>query len=96
MTAKIINYYAEGNTARGFYSLYDENLKDLDKLFILKGGPGSGKSTLMKKIGSAFFEKGYDVEFLHCASDNDSIDGVRIPALKAGIVDGTAPHVIEP
>jgi nucleoside-triphosphatase THEP1/uncharacterized protein YrzB (UPF0473 family) len=96
MSAKIINYYAGGNTARGFYSLYENNLNDLDKLFILKGGPGSGKSTLMKKVGSSFYEKGYDVEYLHCSSDNDSVDGVKIPALKAGIVDGTAPHVIEP
>lgn len=96
MAAKIINYYAGGNTARGFYSLYESSLQDLNKLFILKGGPGTGKSTLMKQIGTDFHEKGYDVEYLHCSSDNHSIDGVKIPALKAGIVDGTAPHVIEP
>ncbi|WP_147535066.1 PRK06851 family protein [Bacillus marasmi] len=96
MTAKVLNYYAGGNTARGFYSLYESSLQDLNKLFILKGGPGTGKSTLMKRIGKAFSEQGFDVEYLHCPSDNDSIDGVKIPALKAGIVDGTAPHVIEP
>lgn len=96
MTGKIMNYYAGGNTARGFYSLYEENIADLERLFILKGGPGTGKSSLMKAIGREWVQKGYDIELLHCSSDNNSIDGVIIPALKAGVVDGTAPHVIEP
>ena len=96
MAGKIKNYFAGGNTARGFHNLYDSNLQGLDRLFILKGGPGTGKSSLMKKIGNEWLEKGYDIEFLHCSSDNNSIDGVLIPALKVGIVDGTAPHVIEP
>jgi hypothetical protein len=92
----IRHYFAGGNTARGFYSLYDSNLKGLDRLFILKGGPGTGKSSLMKKVGEYWNQEGYSIEYLHCSSDNDSIDGVLIPALKVGIVDGTAPHVIEP
>lgn len=96
MAGQIKNYFAGGNTARGFHNLYDSNLQGLDRLFILKGGPGTGKSSLMKKIGQKWVEKGYDIELLHCSSDNNSIDGVIIPALKVGIVDGTAPHVIEP
>lgn len=96
MTGRIRNYYAGGNTALGFWSLYESNLQGLNRLFILKGGPGTGKSSLMKRIGQEWIDEGYDIEFLHCSSDNNSIDGVIIPRLKAGIVDGTAPHVIEP
>jgi len=92
MAGRVINYYAGGNTALGFYSFYESNLKGLDRLFILKGGPGTGKSTLMKKIGQKWKDKGYDIELLHCSSDNNSIDGVIIPKLKVGVVDGTAPH----
>ncbi len=40
-------------------------------------------------------QQGYEIWILHCAADNDSLDGVIITNLKAGIVDGTAPHVIE-
>ena len=96
MAGKILNYFAGGNTARGFYSLYESNLQGLNSLFILKGGPGTGKSSLMKEVGNQWVERGYDIEFLHCSSDNQSIDGVIIPDLKVGIVDGTSPHVIEP
>jgi hypothetical protein len=65
-------------------------------VFILKGGPGSGKSTLMKEIGDTWLKEGYDVQLIHCSLDPDSLDGVIIPKLNIGIVDGTAPHVIEP
>ncbi len=96
MSANIINYYACANSARGFISYFDDNIKELDKLYILKGGPGTGKSTLMKNIGSEWNKRGFDIEYIHCSSDNHSIDGVIIPSLSIGVVDGTSPHVIEP
>ncbi|NMH70167.1 hypothetical protein HF072_15410 [Bacillus sp. RO3] len=96
MAGKVRHYYAGGNTAKGFYSLYDSVLEGLGRLYILKGGPGTGKSSLMKSIGERFEEKGLDVDYLHCASDNQSIDGVLLPEFGVGVVDGTAPHVIEP
>jgi nucleoside-triphosphatase THEP1 len=96
LRGNVLHYFAGGNTARGFHSLYESNLAGLNRLFILKGGPGTGKSTLMKKVGKHYEEKGYSIEYLHCSSDNESIDGVIIVELQAGIVDGTAPHVIEP
>ncbi|UQZ33624.1 hypothetical protein C2I18_08770 [Paenibacillus sp. PK3_47] len=96
MAARISRYFAGGNTALGFYNLFESNLQGLRRIFILKGGPGTGKSSLMKAIGTEWAERGYNIELIHCSSDKDSIDGVIIPALGAGIVDGTAPHVIEP
>ncbi len=96
MSGKTLNYYAAGNTANGFINLFDSVLQGLERLFILKGGPGTGKSTLMKAIGEKVKEKGADIEYIHCASDNHSIDGVILTDYKIGIVDGTAPHVIEP
>jgi hypothetical protein len=50
----------------------------------------------MKKTGLDFQEDGYDVEYLHCSSDNDSLDGILIPALGTAMIDGTAPHVVDP
>lgn len=103
MTGRIINYFAGGNTARGFFSLYDWALADLDKIFFLLGGPGTGKSTLIKKIGTKWNAKGFDVEYMYSSADPDSVEGVIISKLKAGIVSDKmlryiklrAPNVIE-
>lgn len=93
---KEIRYFAGGNTAKGFVEFFDSNFQDLERLYILKGGPGTGKSSLIKSIGNEWGEKGYFIEWIHCSSDPDSIDAIILPELKVGIVDGTNPHVIEP
>ncbi|NSW91253.1 MAG: ATPase [Firmicutes bacterium] len=87
-----------GNTSQGFYSYYDYILgqEEASRIFVLKGGPGVGKSTFMRSIGMEMVNRGYDVEFMHCSSDNNSLDGVVIPALKVALVDGTAPHIVDP
>lgn len=93
---KIKYAFPGSNTAEGFQSFYRENLADLEQVITLKGGPGSGKSTIIKKISMAMIERGYDVELWQCSSDNDSLDGVMVPALKVAVVDGTYPHVLDP
>ena len=85
-----------GNTPKGFYSLYHEGLTGLNRIFILKGGPGVGKSTLMRELAELMLDSGYDTELWQCSSDNDSLDGVIVPALGIGIIDGTAPHTVDP
>jgi hypothetical protein len=96
MAGTIRNFYAGGNTARGFANLFDSSLQGLERVYILKGGPGTGKSSLIRTVGNVLVKEGFDIWFIHCASDNDSLDGLVVPGLKVGIVDGTAPHVIEP
>ena len=93
---KIKNYFPGGNTSQGFYSFYQYIPFHCDRVYIIKGGPGTGKSTTMKNIGKAALKKGYEIEYHWCSSDNDSIDGVVIPAKKVAIFDGTAPHMIDP
>ena len=96
MVASIKNYFTCANSSRGFYNFFDSNLEGINRIYILKGGPGTGKSTLMKKMGAHFYDLGYAIEFIRCSSDVTSLDGVIIPDLSVAIVDGTAPHVIEP
>ena len=91
------HFFLGANSGRGFQSLFDrfcapENYRDL---LVLKGGPGAGKSTMMRKIGAAMEERGEQVEYLYCSGDPQSLDGVHIPRIKTAIVDGTAPHVVE-
>lgn len=96
MQGKARHVYAGANTCVGFFSLYDSVFQDVERKYVIKGGPGTGKSSFMKIIGEALLAQGYDVEFLHCSSDSNSLDGMIAPALKLGLVDGTAPHVIDP
>lgn len=85
-----------GNTCRGFYSFYDYIIgSEAARIFVIKGGPGVGKSSFMRFIANEFVENGYDVELHHCSSDNNSLDGVVIPAAKVALIDGTAPQRAE-
>lgn len=93
---KIKNYFPGGNTPEGFYSFYDYLPYYAEKLYIIKGGPGTGKSTFMKRTGYELHEAGYDIEFHWCSSDNNSLDGIVVPELEIGFLDGTAPHMTDP
>jgi len=50
----------------------------------------------MRWIGQEMRERGYDIEEHNCSSDNGSLDGVKIPAIGVTLLDGTAPHVVDP
>lgn len=88
------SFFPGGNTSKGFYSFYHYMIPhDATRIFCIKGGPGVGKSTLMRRIGETMLEHGYDVEYHCCSSDNGSLDGVHIPSIGVALLDGTAPHV---
>lgn len=90
-------YFLGANSKSGFYSLYEGFPSGKSAfLHIIKGGPGTGKSGFMRRIGEAAEKRGYDVEYVLCSGDPDSLDGVYIPAIGAAWVDGTAPHIGEP
>ena len=93
-----ICYYLGANAPTGFYSLYSQLIdpEGARDVRILKGGPGCGKSTLMRQVGAAMEAAGLTVEYIRCSGDPDSLDAVVVPALGAAVVDGTAPHVVEP
>lgn len=93
-----IQYFLGANSPTGFYSLYDHLLppEEARAIYILKGGPGCGKSTLMRKIGVWAEDAGLETEYIVCSGDPDSLDAIILPARGAAIVDGTAPHVVEP
>lgn len=93
---RIRRMFPGGNTSFGFYSYYQNVLpkKDAERMFIIKGGPGVGKSSFMQKIASEMLDRGYNIEYMHCSSDPKSLDGVVIPQIGTALIDGTAPHVV--
>ncbi len=86
-----------GNTCLGFYSFYNYIIgEEAQRIWVLKGGPGTGKSTFMKQIGKELLERGFDLEFHWCSSDHESLDALTIPRYQLAILDGTEPHVVDP
>ncbi len=94
---KIRKMFPGGNTSLGPYFHFEYMVAPAtNRIFIIKGGPGVGKSTFMNSISKELEERGYDVEHFHCASDPDSLDGLIIPTLGVALLDGTAPHIFDP
>lgn len=93
-----IAFFLGANLKEGFVSYFD-TLHNLEKghfTYIIKGGPGTGKSGLMKRIAKHFEDKGFTVIYIPCSSDPLSLDGIIIPKLGVSLADGTAPHVMDP
>lgn len=94
---KIREMFPGGNTTAGSFFHFKYMIAPAtNRVFIIKGGPGVGKSTFMNGISREMVERGYDVEHFHCASDPDSLDGLVIPTLGVALLDGTAPHIFDP
>ncbi len=94
----VTTFFLGANSADGEYGLFRqltecENLRDL---MILKGCPGGGTSAFIQRIGTALDRAGADVEYIRCSGDPDALDGVFFPELRCGVVNGSAPHSLEP
>lgn len=86
--------FIAANTYKGFFSYFDELIygSENTEVYLIKGGPGCGKSTFMKSIAKAAAEKGCNVEQIFCSSDKDSLDGVVLRDTGKVIIDATPPH----
>jgi len=94
---KKLLFFLGANTPSGFVSKFDQlaNPAGGRRTYIIKGGPGCGKSTIIRRVASAF-ENDPDLEIIVCSSDTDSLDGVIVPSKKICVVDGSRPHLLEP
>lgn len=95
------NYFAAANTEAGFVGWFDDifNPREIDFTYIIKGGSGTGKSTLMRKVAAKAVDVGGECEYFYCSSDPTSLDGIifTLPSGKRiAMLDGTAPHTHDP
>ena len=88
-------FFMGGVTPEGFSTGLREYVNGSEYFtFILKGGPGTGKSVLMKKIAHRF-QDAEDVTCYYCSSDPKSLDAIQLHSSKILIVDGTPPHAFD-
>ena len=92
-----IDFFLGATTPAGFKGYFEPLRREPGmQMYLIKSGPGCGKSTLMKRLARAAEQNGLLTQRIHCASDPDSLDGVILPGQHRAIVDATAPHVVEP
>lgn len=91
-------YFAASNSMYGFQNYYDKCFEKASRLYIIKGGPGTGKSSLMRAVARYAEGRGLETEYYYCSSDPTSLDGVLILSESGyiGLIDGTPPHTYEP
>ncbi len=97
MGTRTIDFFLGATTPAGFKGYFEALRKEPEiRMYLIKSGPGCGKSTMMKKLAQQAEANGETLERIHCASDPDSLDGVVFLEKNAAFIDATAPHVVEP
>ena len=73
---KQISYFMGSNTPVGFISRFSQLVdpRMISTAYVLKAGPGTGKSSLMRRFADFFEQKGYEVHRIYCSSDIQSLD----------------------
>ncbi len=94
--ALILHRFLGGSTPYGPMDFVDNITAEITTRYFIKGRPGSGKSTILKKLLQAAKERGIDSEVYHCGFDPDSLDMLLFPELSICIFDSTFPHEYYP
>ena len=78
LQGETLAFFAGANTGRGFVGEYDRIASEEKKkrVWIIKGGSGTGKSTMMGKIAAEAEETGHRCVRYLCSSDPSSLDAV--------------------
>lgn len=86
-------YFAAANSGEGFVSYFGEVFgeQNFEHVYIIKGGPGTGKSYFMRQVAREAEKQGEKVVYWYCSSDPDSLDGITV-GKRFAMVDGTSPH----
>ncbi len=91
-------YFLGSSGKNGFFSCFSQISPKIEGqyTYIIKGGPGTGKSSLMRRVADELEKKDINCEKIYCSSDPNSLDGVIFPSLRVSICDGTSPHTMDP
>ena len=91
-------WFLGANAPKGFFSKFDQLFfaASEGKCILIKGGPGTGKSTMLKKFAEELGKKNIKTELIFCSADADSLDAVISDDGKFVALDATLPHAFEP
>lgn len=96
MAHSTTKYFLGETSAAGYKTAFDQQIKSDDFFtYILKGGPGTGKSEIIKNIALRFADKD-EFEIYSNAIDPCSPDAILFKKAKVILTDGSCPHSFEP
>lgn len=89
--------FLAANGYSGFRSHYGDVFTHhgFDRILVIKGGPGTGKSRTMRHVARAAEAAGAQCRYIYCSSDPDSLDAIVLTknGRRVALLDGTTPHV---
>ncbi|MBO0991652.1 hypothetical protein [Bacillus sp. SD088] len=94
MSGNILRYFAGGNTAKGFYSLYDSNLANVERVLLLTGKSQNEKSAIMEQLVNKWKDQASLIEIIHRANHPDQVEGFIIREEGFAIIDADPPRII--
>ena len=78
--------FATAFTPDGMITYADSLSNDFKKKYVLTGGPGFGKTDILKFIGSCGQKKGYFIEYMHDPFVPERIEHIFIPEISTCII----------
>ncbi len=90
----IEKYFCAANSGGGFVSFYPQLIGESERVFVVKGGPGTGKSRFLNSVVERARQTSRRAVCYCCSSDPTSLDAVSIDG-RVLFLDGTAPHAVE-
>ncbi|MBU3189337.1 ATPase [Clostridium bowmanii] len=78
--------FATAFTPNGIVTYIENLCSDYKKIYILKGGPGTGKSNVLEFLSDEALRWGYYVEIFHTPLIPEKIEHILIPQLNVAIL----------
>lgn len=88
MAENASHYFIRGHTAHGARFLHKSAFGGLNKIFVLTGPQGTGKSTVIRSLADGLLDQGQHVQCFHSPLRPEELDGIILTASKVGIIDG--------
>jgi len=88
--------FASAISPEGLVHHLDSLVSGVRRVYLVLGTPGTGRTTLIRKVAEKAESRGHMVEYYHCALDPSKIDHAAIPELGVMLVNCAWPHSIMP
>ncbi len=92
----VYHRYFGAATINGSFDYIENLTSQIGTRYLIKGRPGTGKSTFLKKVAEHALNLGFNTEVYHCAFDPSSIDMVIVREMDMCLFDSTSPHEYYP